>query len=109
MPRRESCLASEGWSVYIIRASDGSLYTGISTDPVRRMAQHLAGVRAGGARYFCGGRRPIALCWREDGHSRASASRREAQIKRMDAQAKAVMVCGGPVADGGRGGDNHGS
>ncbi|MDT8443881.1 MAG: GIY-YIG nuclease family protein [Desulfuromonadales bacterium] len=67
------------WKVYIILCADGSLYTGISTDVERRFAQHLAGT---GARYFRG-RSPLRLVYLEGGHDRASASRREAEIKKL--------------------------
>ena len=67
------------WKVYIILCSDGSLYTGITTDVERRIAQHLAGR---GARYFRG--HPAhRLVFLEVGHDRASASRREAAIKKL--------------------------
>jgi len=36
-----------GWFVYMIRASDGSLYTGVTTDVKRRFEEHCsAGKRA---------------------------------------------------------------
>ena len=31
------------WRVYILRCRDGTLYTGITTDPERRLAQHNTG------------------------------------------------------------------
>jgi len=68
--------ASE-WFVYIIRASDHSLYTGITTDIERRFTQHREGK---GAKYFYG-RQPEAIVFSEGGHSRSSASVREAEIK----------------------------
>ena len=77
------------WSVYIIEASDGSLYTGISTDPERRFGEHSGGNR--GARYF-GGRKPLRIVYRETGHDRSSASRREAEIKRLNRAAKQRLI-----------------
>ena len=77
------------WTVYIIEAGDGSLYTGISTDPERRFAEHADGKR--GARYF-GGRIPVRIVYRETGHDRSSASRREAEIKRLDRAAKLRLI-----------------
>lgn len=77
------------WSVYIIEASDASLYTGISTDPERRFAEHAEGAK--GARYF-GGRAPMRIVYREDGHDRSSASRREAEIKRMSRAHKLGLI-----------------
>lgn len=77
------------WTVYIIRCEDGSLYTGVTTDLERRFAEHEAGSR--GARYFAG-RQPEAVVWREDGHDRSSALRREAAIKKLDRRAKLALV-----------------
>ncbi len=67
------------WQVYIILCSDRSLYTGISTDVERRLGQHVTG---SGAKYFRG-RSPLRLVYLEGGHDRASASRREAEIKKL--------------------------
>lgn len=72
------------WQVYIILCSDDSLYTGITTDIERRLAQHRAGR---GAKYFRG-RAPLRVVYLEVGHDRSSASRREAQIKRLSALEK---------------------
>ena len=70
---------SMNWQVYIILCSDDSLYTGITTDIERRFAQHIAGT---GAKYFRG-REPQHLVYLENDHNRSSASRREAQIKKL--------------------------
>ncbi|MDX2494432.1 MAG: GIY-YIG nuclease family protein [Desulfuromusa sp.] len=67
------------WQVYIILCSDDSLYTGITTDIKRRYKQHLTGK---GAKYFRG-RSPRRLVYLESDHDRGSASRREAQIKKL--------------------------
>ena len=67
------------WQVYIILCTDNSLYTGITTDMVRRFRQHAA---AKGAKYFRG-RRPDAVVYLEGGHSRSTASKREADIKKL--------------------------
>lgn len=67
----------ERWFVYILRCSDGSLYTGVTTDPPRRLAQHNAG--KGGA--YTRSRRPAKMVFRESHASRSSAQRREAEIK----------------------------
>ena len=79
----------EEWLVYVIRASDDTLYTGITTDIVRRWQQHCSGV--GGARYFRG-RKPKQLVYLESGHDRASASRREAAIKKLTRRQKQALL-----------------
>ena len=76
------------WFVYIIEATNGSLYTGITTDVARRWGQHLSGK---GARYFRG-RKPKRLLMVEGGHDRSSASKREAQIKQLPRRAKLSLV-----------------
>ena len=78
-----------GWFVYIIRASDDSLYTGITTDLARRLEQHQTG--KGGAKYFRG-RQACEFVYTESGHNRSSASIREAQIKKMTRQQKDLLL-----------------
>lgn len=80
--------ATAAWLVYIIEASDGSLYTGITTDMQRRWQQHCDGR---GARFFRG-RSPRTLVFVEAGHNRGSASRREAAIKKLPRAAKLALI-----------------
>ncbi len=77
------------WSVYIIEANDGRLYTGISTDPERRLEEHRAGRR--GAKFFRG-REPHAIVWTEGGHDRSSATRREREIKALTRAQKLALI-----------------
>ncbi len=76
------------WQVYMIICSDNSLYTGITTDVQRRFSQHLAGT---GAKYFRG-RIPHRLVYMEGGHNRSTASRREAQIKKLRSDEKRQLI-----------------
>lgn len=82
-------LHSMNWFVYIILASDGQLYTGITTDIQRRWREHSSG--KAGAKYFRG-RAPEKLCLLEDGHSRSTASQREARIKKLARNAKLQLI-----------------
>ncbi|MCP4714048.1 MAG: GIY-YIG nuclease family protein [Deltaproteobacteria bacterium] len=77
------------WSVYMIMASDRSLYTGITTDVTRRWDEHVSG--RGGAKYFRG-RAPEKIVYIEPGHTRSSAARREAEIKKLRAAEKWQLV-----------------
>lgn len=72
------------WHVYVLRCADGSLYTGSTTDLVRRLAEHRAGK---GGRYTRS-RLPVRLRYQEPHPSRTSAQRREAQIKALPASLK---------------------
>jgi putative endonuclease len=49
------------WFIYMVRCADGTLYTGIATDPRRRVAEHN-GLGRSGARYTRG-RRPVRLVY----------------------------------------------
>lgn len=79
------------WYVYILRCADGTLYTGITTDIERRLAEHN-GDRGLGARYTRS-RRPVVLAYLEGTDSRALAARREAGIKQLD-RADKLDLCG---------------
>lgn len=77
------------WFVYILRCRDGSLYTGITTDLARRLAEHNAG-RAG-ARYTRS-RRPVTLAYAEPAVSRSAAARREFELKQLPPAAKRALI-----------------
>jgi putative endonuclease len=79
------------WFVYMIEATDCSLYTGITTDVERRFSQHQSG-RAG-AKHFRG-RNPESVVYIEGGHNRSTASVREAQIKKLSRERKLALVAG---------------
>lgn len=76
------------WHIYILSCADNSLYTGITTNIERRMAQHQAGT---GAKYTKG-RGPFKLVYREDAACRASASRREYEIKTLSRAEKLDLI-----------------
>jgi uncharacterized protein (TIGR02453 family) len=76
------------WFVYIARCGDGSLYTGVTTDPDRRESLHNAGRGAAYTR----ARRPVRFVYREPATDRGAALRREASIKRLGREQKETMV-----------------
>ena len=76
------------WQVYIIRCSDQSLYTGITNNVERRWRQHA---NRRGAKYFRG-REPLEIVYLEPGHDRGSASRREADIKKLQRVEKERLI-----------------
>jgi uncharacterized protein (TIGR02453 family) len=78
------------WHVYVARCGDGTLYTGITTDPVRREAAHNAGRGAGYTR----ARRPVRLVHLEPAADRSAALRRELAIKRLPRRLKEQLVNG---------------
>lgn len=78
----------KSWQVYIIRCSDDSLYTGITTDIDRRFTEHATGK---GARYFRG-RQPVEVVYLENCHTRSSASKRESLIKALSRVEKVCLL-----------------
>ena len=79
----------DNWCVYIIEASDGSFYTGITTNLERRFSEHQSG--RNGAKYF-NGRTPVRVLFHENNHSRSSASKQEARIKSMTRSQKITFI-----------------
>ncbi len=76
------------WIVYILRCADGTLYTGITNDLERRMAEHEGGQ---GAKYTKG-RGPLQLVYQETCRGRGLATKRELEIKSLDRRAKLLLV-----------------
>ena len=74
--------------VYILQCSDGSYYTGWTTDPQRRLKQHNRGT---GSRYTRT-HRPVQLVYVEELPDRSSAMKRENVIKRMGRKRKSQLV-----------------
>jgi len=68
------------WSLYLLRCSDGSVYTGISTDVERRIRQHQSGGR--GAKYLRG-RGPLRLLYQREIGDRSRASQLEYLVKQL--------------------------
>lgn len=76
------------WCVYILRCSDESLYTGITTDISRRLIQHTAGK---GSKSLLG-KRPVSLVYLEKSENRSLASKREYEIKQLSREEKLALV-----------------
>ena len=77
------------WKVYIVECSDGSYYTGITTDTKRRLLEHNYSFKS--AKYTRS-RRPVKLIYEEASHDRSSASKREYEIKKMKRKQKILLV-----------------
>jgi len=76
------------WYVYLLRCSDGSLYTGIAKDVSRRCEQHNAGT----ASRYTRSRRPTQLVHQEVHASHSLALKREAAIKALSRQQKELLI-----------------
>jgi putative endonuclease len=78
------------WYVYMLRCADNSLYTGVTTDLDKRLRQHN-GLEKNGAKYTRA-RRPVNLALQETCPDRATAQRREAEIKQLSKADKELLV-----------------
>jgi putative endonuclease len=77
------------WFVYLLQCGDDTLYCGIALDVEARLKQHQEGK---GAKYTRG-RGPLVLVYCEACGTKASALRREREIKRLCREAK-LRLCG---------------
>jgi len=74
--------------LYILECADGSLYTGITTDVGRRLAEHKSG--KGGS--YTGSRKVVCIAYTEKFPDRSLASKREAEIKRWPRAKKLKLI-----------------
>lgn len=73
---------------YILRCSDGSLYTGWTNNLEKRIKDHNDGK---GAKYTKP-RRPVVLAYYEEFQTKEEAMRREWEIKRLTRKEKMRMI-----------------
>ncbi len=86
----EEAAAAPRWHLYVVETAGGALYTGITTDVARRLAEHRAGRGAKALR----GKGPLSLCHHEPVGSQSEALRLEAEIKRLSAARKRAWLEG---------------
>lgn len=81
-------MTKSSYYVYILKCSDDSLYTGITTDLAQRIETHN---KKQGAKYTRG-RTPVTLVYYEEGHDKSSALKREIQIKKLSRKQKEKLI-----------------
>ena len=77
-------------STYIVKCSDGSLYTGWTNDLDKRLKAHNSGR---GAKYTKT-RRPVELVYYEKFLTKQEAMSREARIKQLSRSQKLELIAG---------------
>ena len=75
--------------VYILECEDGSFYTGISTNPEKRLKEHQ-GLKSGAK--YTKAHKPIGIVYLETQVDRSAASKREYEIKQMTKAQKIELV-----------------
>jgi len=78
------------WYLYMVRCRDGSLYTGISTNIDRRIAEHRRGGHAGSK--YLKGRAPLTLLLQKRLGSRWLALKVENRVKKLSKAEKEKMI-----------------
>jgi putative endonuclease len=86
--KRSRKKVNENWFLYILKCGDGTLYTGIAKDVVRRFKLHSKGK---GARYTRT-RRPLKLAYTERLKSRTEALVREYTVKHFPKAKKLALI-----------------
>lgn len=90
--KRIEAVKAEAWFVYILQCSDGSLYTGATTEVKRRIEQHNAGT----ASRYTRCRLPVRVAYQEAHASQSSALKRERAVKAMTRLEKKALIRRGP-------------
>jgi predicted GIY-YIG superfamily endonuclease len=80
--------------LYILRCSDGTLYTGHARDIARRIREHNSGKAA----KYTSGRLPVKLVYSEVYETRSLAAKREHQIKSWKRARKQSLIDGKAAA-----------
>ncbi|MGA2507772.1 MAG: GIY-YIG nuclease family protein [Chitinispirillaceae bacterium] len=78
------------WFLYMVRCGDNSLYTGITTDIGRRIAEHRGKGRRG-AKYLRG-KGPLKLVYKKKVGTKSQALKMECRVKRMKKKEKEEMT-----------------
>lgn len=80
------------WWLYIVKCTDGSLYTGITLDVVRRLKEHEDATGKGSK--YLRGRGPLELVFSCQFESRNKALRQEARLKKWSKRKKERLIKG---------------
>jgi len=78
------------YKVYIVKCSDETLYTWITTDLQKRISQHNWEI-SGWAKYTLA-RKPVELVYFEEAENRSIATKREYEIKKMSRIKKLELI-----------------
>ncbi|AKG53692.1 endonuclease-like protein [Dehalogenimonas sp. WBC-2] len=81
---------NQEWFFYVVRCSDDTLYSGITTNLENRVKKHNQG---SGAKYTSG-RRPVTLVYSENCADISAARIRESQVKNLSRSQKTHLING---------------
>jgi len=78
------------WYVYLLHCADGTYYTGITTEPKRRLQEHNENDKK--AAKYTRARRPLKMVYFELCESRSDAGVREYEIRKLPRQKKVALA-----------------
>jgi predicted GIY-YIG superfamily endonuclease len=87
-PPKKQKKKTVGWSLYVLKCSDNTLYTGITNDLLRRLTQHNNGT----ASRYTRSRLPVKLFYQERCRGRSSALKKEYAIKQLSRKEKEAYI-----------------
>jgi len=82
--------SADQWYLYLLRCSDGSLYTGITNNLERRFKMH----QAGKASRYTRSHGPVEMVYSETCGDRSSALIRECEVKEWPRAKKEKLISG---------------
>lgn len=80
------------WSLYLIRTGEGSLYTGVSTDVQRRLAEHENRDRKNRGAKALRGKGPLELVFNIVVGGRSAALKMEYRVKQLSRIEKEQLI-----------------
>ena len=80
------------WFLYLIRCRHGRLYTGITTDVLRRFEEHKSHDKKGSK--YLGGKSPLKLVMKKRIGDKSLALKIEAKVKKLSKAKKELLVDG---------------
>ena len=81
-------MQTQNYLIYILRCSDGTLYTGITNNLTKRLQMH----NLGKASKFTRVRLPVELVYTEGAYSKSQALSREITIKKLNKKQKLALI-----------------
>lgn len=78
------------YKIYILKCSDNTLYTWITTDLEKRLKQHNWDI-LGWAKYTLA-RKPVEILYSENAENRSEATKREMAIKKLKKDEKLKLI-----------------
>ncbi|MFT5387178.1 MAG: putative endonuclease [Candidatus Omnitrophota bacterium] len=76
------------WYFYVLECSDGSFYSGVTPDYIKRLEKHSVGK----ASVYTKKRRPVTLKYVESFKIKHAASDREIVFKKLDIDGKSQLI-----------------